>query len=881
MFPILLNIDEYAKSLPEITTHKIFLKSHYHPEGLFSEQIFGPKHNYMCQCGVYYGPAKAGSKCSICNVDIEHSNVRRQRFAKISLPFPIINPIFFDLLNELNLSKKIINHILSGKHIVYETDKSLIIDEVESVKEDAKVYTGIDAIKILVENELSKTEDLSIVAQNIDKLFIHNILVIPPDLRPIMEGKVSVLDEFNRYYSTILIRKNSIISSNFNINNNPKLFNWYYRQIQKSVNELYNHILAKLSKKEGLVRHNMLGRRIDFSGRAVIVPDPTLKLDECRISYFILLELYKIHLAKHLIYKGKFKFINEAIQFIDDCIQYRKLDIYEDLSEIVNGEYCFLNRQPSLHRPSLSIFKILPTPEEVIKIHPLICPPYNADFDGDQMAIYISLESQDELKDKVITNLLSSPANGSLITTPNQDVVLGIFNLTKSEEGFKIFKQQFPEDLDIKYEGPIDKKKLISILNEVKDNYDVETTKQVIDNIKDLGFLSSSFGNTLSLKGFYNQTFEEIRKSIFEKTNDSETQLKLFSSDETIQKIKENFKYKDLIESGARGSWDQAKQLVLTRGFISNFKGEILNKPIKHSLLHGLTKDEFFISTYGSRKGLLDVALNTSNSGYLSRKLIFLTINLELDLNTKDCGTNDKLRVDVDSEKKARLLIGKWFSFNKDDVNISIIDKENYKSLIGKTIFIRSPIFCKNEKICLTCYGEFYKKLDSRFIGVISAQSLGEVNTQLVLRTFHTSGTAIVRDIQFKQQDIVNDLSIISYLLHHYDKVENKTPEDLVKSIFDIYNNNSTINHVHFECIVSQLMWHNGMKWRLIPDREKYPFHFMSIKSVPALESWILGLGFENPKRHLLNGIKYGNVRYRGIFDKILRGISVEETECE
>ncbi|GIU69015.1 MAG: hypothetical protein KatS3mg002_0251 [Candidatus Woesearchaeota archaeon] len=877
MFPQLINIDEYAQSLPEISTHKIYLKSNYHPEGLFSEQIFGPKKNYTCQCGKYYGPSKEGEVCSICGVEILHSSVRRERFAKISLPFPIINPIFIDLLTELNLSKKIIDQIIIGKQSVYLTKNEVIISD--SKIDNAAEYTGVDAIRLLIENEILNT-DSSFIAEHLDKLLIHNVIVIPPDLRPIMEGKVSVLDEFNRYYTTIIMRRNSIVASNLNVNNNKKLFDWYFKQIQKSVNELYNHILQKLSKKEGLVRHNMLGRRIDFSGRAVIVPDPTLKLNECKISYLILMELFKIHLAKHLIYKGKSKFINEAIQYINDCIEYKRSDLYNDLCEIVVDQYAFLNRQPSLHRPSLSIFKIIPTKDEVIKIHPLICPPYNADFDGDQMAIYISLESQKELKRKVITKMLSSPANGSLITTPNQDIVLGIFNLTKTESGFEIFKNLFPSDFEIEYDGPITKKKLIKLLNDVKEKYDEEITKDVIDNVKELGFISSSYGNTLSLHGFYNPKIKEIQNYIFKDT-DSEEQLRRISSNDILEKIKEGFAYKDLIESGARGSWDQAKQLILSRGFVSNFKGEILNKPIKHSLFDGLTKEEFFLSTYGSRKGLLDVALNTSNSGYLSRKLIFLMINLELDPNIKDCGTQDKLEIYVENEKKAELLIGKWYNLDRINNNLSLITKENYKDLVGKNIFIRSPIFCKNEKICLTCYGEFYKYLNSRFIGVIAAQSLGEVNTQLVLRTFHTSGTAVIRDVQFKQQDIVNDLSFTSYLLHHYNDIEEKCPEHFVKTLFDIYNNHSSINHVHFECIVSQLMWHKGMKWRLIPNRKELPYEFVSIKSVPSLESWILGLGFENPKRHLLDGIRYGKARYKGIFDRILRGEPLEESVSE
>ena len=341
------------------------------------------------------------------------------------------------------------------------------------------------------------------------------------------------------------------------------------------------------------------------------------------------------------------------------------------------------------------------------------------------------------------------------------------------------------------------------------------------------------------------------------------------SDDSVIKTLRENFEYSYLIDSGVRGSWDQVKQLILTRGFISNFDGEILPYPIRHSLIEGLTEEEFFYSTYGCRKGLLDVALNTGTSGYLSRKLIFTCANLQLDLDLEDCGTTDCLNVKVDTPRKAAMLVNRYM---KDGDSLTLITKESCMELVEKTIEIRSPILCKSPKLCKTCYGDLHKKLNSRFVGIIAAQTLGERSTQLVLRTFHTSGSAIIKGDQrggegnMEQKDIIGDLSAVATLLH---KFKGKTYEDIVSELFAVYDKD--IYHVHYECVVAQLMWKEYRKWRLLENRNEIKPNFYSIQSVPNQESWILAMGFSNPKRSILQGILYEG-RYSGVMDKILKG---------
>lgn len=899
--PKLLDYEAVCEPLEEVTSIKIMDKKKFHPEGLFSEQIFGPLRNYTCQCGTYYGASKSGGVCNICNVAIVNSDERRRRFAKIILPIPVINPILFDIVSKLGGSslKKIIDELMrSETTVLYEDGNSFKLAESSDLPTDMRKWEGIEAIQHLVEEyskDFDEDSEWSVVSENIEKLFIRQVIVLPPDLRPAAKGiekNNQIVDQINRYYMQILMKKHIMSDTMINIRRDKKLFYHYFRQLQKDVNELYNHILDKLSKKEGLIRGNILGKRLDFSGRAVIAPDPTLELDQCSLPYLMVLELFKLQIAKQLILLDKYQLLNEAIDFVDECQETNNEILFPIAQDIVKNEVCFLNRQPSLHRLSLVAFKITTSNDSVIKLHPLACPGFNADFDGDQMAVYIPITTEckkEALEKCLITKTLSNPANGSLATTPSQDIVLGLYTLSngafderlesevefrgqKVPERIKIINECFPTDYPI-ITDVIDKKKLYSILNDIKDNYDHEITKRVLDEVKKVGFkFSTLFGTSMSLDGCYIESASKIRDGIYS-TGDVNKQLGRISSKSIVEKMKDKYKYSYMIESGARGSWDQARQMILSRGFISNFAGEILPIPIKNSMIDGLTEEEFFYSTYGARKGLLDVALNTASSGYLSRKLIFACANLQFDVDNEDCGTTDYLNVYVKDFKKAKMMVGKWML--KDDGVLDLITENNFDTIINHSINVRSPIFCKTEKICKKCYGEMHKFINTRFIGVIAAQSLGECNTQLVLRTFHTSGVAQVKEgsEDMKQQDVVNDLSLVSKLLHQFDSKKG-TSSDLVASLFDVYNANKSINHTHFECVVSQLMWVENEKWRLIENRSELTPSFYSVQKVPSMESWLLGLAFSNPKRHILKGI-FSRGNYTGILDKILRGEKV------
>jgi DNA-directed RNA polymerase subunit beta' len=904
--PKLQDFNEFCENMMEITTYKILDKKHFHSKGLFSEQIFGPISNYTCQCGIYHGASRDGGICDECGVDIVNSDERRRRFAKIVLPIPVVNPIFYDLV--VNIAGKQVKGALDDlmkkdKSVLYIEDDDFIVTSEENVPEGEDTYERLEAIYMLVEGlaKVLSNEGLSdwkLIYDNLDKLFLKEIAVLPPDLRPASKGadkNSRYVDKINRFYVQLLNKKEIMQETMINVSQDKSLFYNYFRQLQSDVNELYDYIIKKLSKKEGLIRGNILGKRIDFSGRAVIIPDPTINLDECILPYLMFMELFKIQIAKKLIEINSFNTFNESIDFINECIEFKVPKLFELCEELAIGEVCLLNRQPSLHRLSMLGFKIKVSLDEVIKIHPLACPPFNADFDGDQMAVYIpvSEESKQEILNRfLITKNFTNPANSSLSTTPSQDIILGVYMLTldkfpelSSEIEYKgeklsggkiLFNECLPEDFRV-VKDVISEGKLIKILNEIKKKYDYKIVTKTLDDIKRLGFkYSTLFGATMSLESCRIAEATDLRKKLYKGSNIRE-QLTLVSSDETQNFMKEKFNYSYFIESGARGSWDQVRQIVLTRGFISNFDGQIIPEPIKHSFLNGLTPKEFFDSTYGSRKGLLDVALNTGTSGYLSRKLIFTCANLVLDLECEDCGTEDLLEVYVENDKKSKMLIDRWM---KDGDSLVRITRANCNSIVKKTIYIRSPIYCKNPDICLKCYGDLYTSLDSKFVGFIAAQSLGETNTQLVLRTFHTSGVAVIKDVkeeteekddklkEMKQMDIVNDLSVASSLLH---KFKNQTPVKLTHDLYKVYNSSRSINHIHIECVVAQLMWNGYKKWRLFENRDETSVEFHSVQTVPALESWLLALAFSNPKKSILKGLLYdGN--YSGIMDKILKG---------
>ncbi len=901
------DIDKFCEKLPEVTSNKLFDRKGFHKDGLFSQQIFGSSRNYSCACGVYYGKSRSGTKCVKCGVVVTHSNERRKKFAKIVLPVQVMNPVMYYIISKLgkaNLKEIMDNMLLTDNMNSYHYNKKLKryipLGPNEELPEGSKLYKGLTGVTDIIKKYASKetSQGWKYIGKHIDKMFINNVMVIPPSFRPTSKNKdVQKRDKLNDFLISILnysvIKKDELLQNSENEHIKEELT----RNIQKHVFQYYEYILEKMSRKSGMIRESILGKRNDFSGRAVIAPDPTLNLDECSMPYLMLLELYKLEIANVLHDKGIKKTYNRAISLIDDCINTHNYALFNIVEEECNGKYIILNRQPTLHRMGVLAFKTKVNKDFVIKIHPMNCEPFNADFDGDQMATYRAMypDAQKECEEKlsVIPNLIS-PSTGDLITGINQDIVLGLYLLTregntpakemygvKTTEGRIKFLNCLPdstkEEIKVVFQNKdtreaaekifnksITKKDLKHILNDLARTVEPQELAKTLDKIKRLGFETTTmYGSTISLKGMNvsgaqkiaNDIFDDVNLSIGEKVN----KLK---SDIVTNAVKANFGYSNFIESGSRGSWDQARQIILTRGYVSNYEGTIIDKPVKNNYVQGLTREEFFTSAYGTRKGLLDIALNTGVSGYLTRKAVYGTSNLELDESLDDCGTEDTYTIYVSSLKMAKSLVGRYYVKDGLTKEISYVE---YQNIVGDTLNLRSPIYCNSLNICKKCYGRTAEILHSKYVGILASQALGEVGTQLVMRTFHTSGVAQTSGDE--QEDIINDLTAVKNLLH----CNNKMPFDkLILELYKVYSQHRNILMIHFECIVSQMMRSGNYRWRLLEDRHDVEPEMSSILSIPQKESWILALAFHKPKDSLIDGILNDSGENYGILGRIM-----------
>lgn len=885
---ILLNKEyfDWVDSLPEITNPKVFENGRIAKDGLFSQQIFGPIKSYYCSCnkGTYWGRNSTNSKCPKCHVEITSSNERKIRFAKIQLPFKVFNPIFYYMITAGKSDlKRNINRILNFDIKKISMDENGKLYEIENIEEDDnEVLEGIDGLLKFIERYIQDKDDRisQYIRDNWDFLIIDQIIVIPPEFRPYSknESGVTISDEINEKYKHLLMRSNQMKKIPFDVNQDNDIYRTTFKHIQTSVFELYDYVLNKLSKKEGLIRANILGKRLDFSGRAVISPDPSLKINECKIPYWIALEILKPQLVTYMVNKKVVKLYNHATKIIDECIRNRSTDLFELVQEFCRNETCVLNRQPTLHRLSVLGFKLGIHLGNTINIHPMVCPPYNADFDGDAMAIYLNLteRSKKDVRDKVgIWNNLLSPTNLQTVPEPNQDIILGIYKATKDENeekkyqyknkmltyGRYIFNKCLPEDYPIINET-IDKGKLSEILNDIVFRYPTKDSMLVLDSIKTLGFkLSTLHGYSLGIEDLYNK---ELQNLSYEITGERENDWKILDEKNIYDKLKDS-NISDYIESGARGSWDQVKQLILARGYIAGSDNRIRPEPIKSGLIKGLTKKEFFESCWGARKGLLDTALSTGGTGYLTRQLIYSTVFVEIG-DIEDCETKDGMEIDISvynengkldikqSKKLAKNLLYRYQIL--EDGTEKRIEEEDIPNLVGKRIKVRSPIYCRSKRICKKCYGDLHNYLHSTQVGIIATQAVGERITQLVLRTFHISGVADASSgTGDENKDIISGMGIVNKLFHKPKTLGVKTPEDFINSIYGVFGRHGSIHLVHFEIIVSAMMWSERRLWRLTKNRNQKSYEWVSILKTPSKASWLLGAAFSNLKSKLIEGI--------------------------
>ena len=694
-------------------------------------------------------------------------------------------------------------------------------------------------------------------------MILKVIPVIPPDLRPLvpLDGGRFATSDLNDLYRRVIIRNNRLkrlieIKAPEVILRNEK------RMLQEAVDSLFdnskksnavkseaNRTLKSLSDslkgKQGRFRQNLLGKRVDYSARSVIVVGPELKMHECGLPKFMAAELYKPFIIRKLIERGIVKTVKSAKKIVDrkDAV------IWDILENVMKGHPVLLNRAPTLHRLGIQAFQPKMIEGKAIQLHPLACTAFNADFDGDQMAVHLPLGNAAILEAQLLmlgSHNILNPANGTPITVPSQDMVLGLYYITKIRPGVKGEGMSFygPEEViialnekaidihaKIKVRLPKDKlnpeagtqmvettpgriivnqlapvevpyinevlgkKSLRKIISNVIKYTGVARTALFLDDIKDLGYtmafkggLSFNLGDVIIpeekkslIENGYN-TVESIKANFamgFITNNERYNKvIDLWSSiDNQITSIVEKQISSDqqgfnpvytMLDSGARGSTAQIKQLCGMRGLMAKPQksggqgAEIIENPIISNLKEGMSVLEYFISTHGARKGLADTALKTADAGYLTRRLV--DVSHDVIINEEDCGTlrglvataiksKDEIVESLGERILGRTSVHDIFNPLTGDLIIKAGEEitEDIANLIEslpiEQVEIRSVLTCESRKgVCAKCYG---RNLASgrmvekgEVVGVIAAQSIGEPGTQLTLRTFHVGGTA-------------------------------------------------------------------------------------------------------------------------------------------
>ncbi len=884
-------------------------------DGLFCERIFGPKKDWECHCGKYKRVRYKGVICDKCGVEVTRSKVRRERMGHIELACPVSHIWFFKGVPSrigitLDMSPKLLDEVLYYvSYVVLDpkqsdfTYKQVIRDREyrEALEKFGpngfRVGMGAEAVKELLQNidlekerdelteimhkskgqkKLKATKKLEVIEAFIKSgnkpewMIMDVIPVIPPDIRPLVQidgGKFAASD-LNDLYRRVINRNNRLkklmeLGAPEIIVRNEK------RMLQEAVDALFDNgkrgravqgsrqrdlksLTQSLKGKHGRFRQNLLGKRVDYSGRSVIVVGPELKIYQMGLPKMMALELFRPFIIKRLLEINATNNLKKATRMID---QERPV-VWDILSEVVQGHPVLLNRAPTLHKLSVQAFEALLIEGKAIRLPPLACGGFNADFDGDQMSIHIplSVEARTEARNLLLaSNNVLKPSDGSPSMVPSQDMILGNYYITMLKDGADgegmvfdneeeaemayangmlslqakievrrtvefegkeytgrtttslgriFFNRCVPQDLGyvdrtkkeniFKYEidKEIIKKDYGKLIDVAFRKHGTTVTVQMIDDIKNLGFKFSTLAS-LSLSIFDMTESPEKAKFIKEaeekvaENNDLYMQGFMSENDKRDKNIQiwtettdrvmkavvggmDKFNpLKMMADSKARGSNDQLKQLSGMQGITAVASGKRSDIPVKSSFRRGLSPFEYFSAARGSRKQLMDTAMKTADSGYLTRRLVDIsqdTVVVEDDCfaalgeSVKGIEVQEIVKDATLVETLANRIIGRY-SVDKivDPKTKEIICPANEYITTEmaakideagiKKVAIRSLLTCKSRNgVCAKCYGRNMSKNEivtvGEPVGVIAAQSIGEPGTQLTMRTFHTGGAA-------------------------------------------------------------------------------------------------------------------------------------------
>ncbi len=723
----------------------------------------------------------------------------------------------------------------------------------------------------------------------VEDMILTVMPVLPPELRPMvqLDGGRFATSDLNDLYRRVINRNNRLkrlmtLGAPEIIIRNEK------RMLQEAVDALidngrrgrpiqgsHNHKLKSLSDllrgKQGRFRQNLLGKRVDYSGRSVIVVGPELKMNECGLPRRMALELFKPFVMHRLVLLGIAPNIKNAKRMVERA----RSEVWDILEDVIKNRPVLLNRAPTLHRLGIQAFMPVLIDGHAIQIHPLVCSAFNADFDGDQMAVHVPLSAMAVLEAKetmLSTRNMLSPASGDPLVAPTLDMVMGCYYLTVEKQdgrgrdqrfqdisetrdafnaglielhspiytrhvrgasdtwhgttlGRLIFNEILPDEIGFQNQL-MNRDALKDLTSELYRVLSNEDTAQVLDDIKNLGFqYATSSGITIAINDIQvspekdrvlaeaassvDQYFEEYQLGLISEDEQYSKTIEAWSqaSSQTAELVRHQIdeygaKYGGLgtggemlrdydalgyggigvmALSGAKGNTSQINQMAGMRGLMNRPRGRIIELPVESSFREGLTALEYFISTHGARKGLTDTALNTANSGYLTRRLI--DIAQEVIILDEDCGTTDVYNIQFipDNQRDERTdrtadrikgryaaepianpMTGEIIIDQNELIDVPLAEKieEAYREAVDAGLLdredalipVRSPLTCEAARgVCRNCYGWLpatAKPVEiGQAVGIIAAQSIGEPGTQLTMRTFHTGGVANVSDI--------------------------------------------------------------------------------------------------------------------------------------
>jgi len=727
-----------------------------------------------------------------------------------------------------------------GAEAILEAVKKVDIEKLyQELLEEVHTASGQHYNK--VSKRLQFVEALRLSGNKPEWMILTVLPVLPPALRPVvhLDGGRFVISDLNDLYRRVINRNNRLrrligLGAPEAIIRNEK------RMLQEAVDALIdngrrgrvvtsgnNHTLkslaAMLAGKQGRFRQNLLGKRVDYSGRSVIVVGPELKLHQCGLPRHVALELFKPFVIHKLIENGYANSVKVAKRQVERA----RPEVWDLLSEVVKERPVLLNRAPTLHRLSIQAFEPVLIDGDAFQLHPLVCAAFNADFDGDQMAVHVPLSKAavKEAREHMLSihNMLQ-PSSGKPVAVPSLDMVLGCYYLTiikpKARGEGKVFSNfeqarlayesgviELSADIEVRDKGKrikttvgrilfndalppqlrfynkvVDKAALRSLVSDCVRLLGNETTAVVLDNLKQLGFdYATKSGISIAMNDIdeppskseilgeadrlVSVAEDQFNRGLIteDERYENAVQVWMEATDKVTEDLSQSLdRYGPIYmmaTSGAKGNIAQIRQMAGMRGLMTDPSGRIIDFPIRSSFRDGLSPMEYFISTHGARKGLADTALRTSNSGYLTRRLI--DVDQDVTVTEKDCVTTEGIWITEEGSGDSLLSFSErvtgYLAASKitDPHTHKIIvdgneeiDEEKMQRIIEAGIsgvYVRSPLSCRSRfGVCQYCYGRdlarrHLVKLGTA-VGIIAAQSIGEPGTQLTLRTFHTGG---------------------------------------------------------------------------------------------------------------------------------------------